>query len=53
MDLRESSPRVFREHRNKDVNNNLDLRLVCGGTFDEDITSLSRNFGMVSVNDGG
>ena len=43
---------ILRKHSNKDVNDNLELSLVCGSALDEDIASLGRNLRMISVDDG-
>ena len=51
VDSREPLLSILRKHSNKDVNDNLELSLVCGGALDEDIASLGRNLRMVSIDD--
>lgn len=51
-DLRELLLRVLREHRYHDVDDDFDLCLICGRTFDENVASFGRDFRVFSVDDG-
>jgi PIN domain nuclease of toxin-antitoxin system len=51
VDSRELLFCILRKHGNENVDDNLDLSLVCSCAFDEDIASLGRNLRMVSIDD--